>query len=177
MEAKKFAVGERGNILFVNKFNDFLMVHIRKFYEEKPTKFGIALTVKEWRILMNKSNQLNNLIEQMQEALDQREENAKDHEEFESESFHIGFRGYFALVSEFKGDLMVHIRKFDDKGKPTTTGIALKINEWQDLIAHKEEIKEIIKQEIDQNKEQSSNKRKTDEHSNVKRKLFKVSPM
>ena len=190
MESERHSLGTRGFVAVVSEFNNYVMVHIRKYYQGKPTKFGIALTTKEWRILMNKSKQINDLLEQMQEVLEQQANSPNtEQEELESESFHIGFRGYFALVSEFKKNLLVHVRKFDDDGKPTDKGIAIKPSEWKCLIAKSDEIDKIIthlKEEIKQknetelkdskdNLEPPAKKKKCNEHSKiVKRRLFKA---
>ena len=93
MDSERFAIGERGYYVFVSTFNEYLMVHFRKFYQGKPTKFGIALTPREYNILMNKSNQLENLFEQMDQAMQERLETGNP-EVFESELFHIGWRGF-----------------------------------------------------------------------------------
>jgi hypothetical protein len=49
----------------------------------------------------------------------------------------LGTRGYYATVSEFEGELKVHIRKYvenDELGKvPTKYGIALDVDEWAQL--------------------------------------------
>ena len=176
MESERFTVGNRGYCALVSEFNRYLMVHIRKFYEEKPSKYGIALTTKEWRIMMKKSKQLNNLIEQMQEALEQAKKcDKKEKEELESESFHVGFRGFYTMVSEFRGELYVHIRKFDDDGKPTTKGVALNMEEWNDLQKITENIAQNISH-MQESKQEPPAKKQCTEHSNVKhkRRLFKA---
>ena len=58
MESERIAVGDCGYSLLVSEFNNFLMIHIRKFYQAKPKNFGLALTPKEWKILLNKTEKL-----------------------------------------------------------------------------------------------------------------------
>ena len=168
----KVDIGHRGYNVFVSNFNEYLMVHIRKFYKDKPTKFGIALTPKEWKILLNKTEKLNNLIEQMEEALKQGEK------ELQSESFAIGFRGLHTMITDFHGELYVHVRKFDGDGIPTAKGVALNVEEWQDLVNMKEEITELIadmKEEAREKSQEPPTKKHCNEKSNkCKRKLFKA---
>lgn len=106
---QKYPIGSRGYYALVSEFQGYAMVHIRKFYEGNPTKFGIALSKREWSILMNRAKKLDNLIKQMQKALEARKD-SEDKEQFESESFHIGFRGFYAMVTEFQHSLFVHVR-------------------------------------------------------------------
>ena len=140
-ELVRFKFGDRGYTVFARSFNNYLMVHIRRFYEDKDTGFGVALTTLEWSILINKlSNKLHNLIEQMQEALKQGDKHLK------SKSFYVGFRGFCATVTETHGALYVRVHKFDGDGKPTPIGIALTIEEWQDLLHNREHINKTIEE-------------------------------
>jgi hypothetical protein len=168
----QLSIGHRGYTLCVNNFNEHLMVHIRKFYQDKPTKFGIALTPKEWKILMNKTEKLNNLIEQMEDALKQGEK------ELQSESFPVGFRGFHTVITDFHGELYVHVRKFDGDGIPTAKGVALTVYEWKDLVNMREEVSDLIaekKREVrEKSQEPPTKKHCTENSNNCKRKLFKA---
>ena len=141
MESKHFTIGTRGFNVVVSEFKNFLMVHVRKYYEGKPTRFGIALTTKEWKMLMSKSKQIDDLLEQMQKVLDQQTNNPNtEPEELESETLRIGFRGYFTLVSDFAKTLYVHVRKYDSDEKASSKGIALTSSEWKSLMTVSDEI-------------------------------------
>ena len=117
---------------------------------------------------MNKlSNKLNNLIEQMQEALKQGEKYLK------SKLFYVGFRGLHTVITDFHGALYVHIHKFDFNGKPTTIGVALTIEEWQDLLHNSEHINKTI----EENKREPQAKKQCAESfskSHTEKRLFKA---
>ena len=124
---------------------------------------------------MNKTAKLSNLIEQMQEAVKNGEK------ELESEKFTIGVRGIYSLISDFQGELYIHVRKFNEAtGLPTRKGVALTVKEFQELIDKSNDmnidrIVEARKLKLEEAK--LSTKRKSTESSEssskVKRKLFK----
>ena len=175
-DSARHNIGERGYCLFVSNFNDYQMVHIRKIYQDKPTQYGIALTHKEWKILISKTAKLTNLIDKMQKAL------ANGEKELESETFPIGLRGIFSVITDFEGKLYIHVRKFNDNGKPTKTGVSLTDKEFKELIDISKSVNiDMIIEEM-QNKTKDTNvttkqpaKRKsTEKSSSLKRKLFKA---
>jgi hypothetical protein len=171
-ELVRFKFGDRGYTVFARSFNNYMMVHIRMFYEDgKPTGFGVVLTTLEWNILINKlSNKLNSLIEQMQEALKQGGKHPK------SKSFYVGFRGFSTSVTETHGALYVRVHKFDGDGKPTTIGVALTIEEWQDLLHNREYINKIIadnKSEAIGTSQEPQAKKQCVERSQTEKRLFK----
>ena len=145
MDLLKFPVGNRGVFGVVSEFNNYLMVHIRKYYKEKPTRYGAALSSKEWQILLEEVNQINGLVEQMQKDLVEQQKQPKENQELKSELLPIGSRGYFAFVSEFQNTIKIHILKFED-AKPTEKGVTLNAKEWQSLLAKSDEINKLIKQ-------------------------------
>lgn len=57
-------------------------------------------------------------------------------------------RNRFVEVSKFKGKTYVNIREFytDEAGqlKPGRKGIALKLEEWEELCSHKDQIDQLI---------------------------------
>ena len=73
-----YTLGDRDYYATVNRFNNQLRIHIRKYFEPQPapgevppflpTKFGVALTVKEWNDLLNYVPVVNDIIEQNQET-------------------------------------------------------------------------------------------------------------
>lgn len=145
MDLLKFPVGNRGVFAVVGEFNDYLMVHVRKYYKEKPTRYGAALSSKEWQQLLEKGNQINGLVEQMQRDLVEQQKQPKENrQDLKSELLPIGSRGYFVFVSEFKNTIKIHIVKFED-GTPTEKEVTLNPKEWQSLLAKSDEIDELIK--------------------------------
>jgi len=71
-----YFLGDRDYCATVNTFNNQLKIHIRKFFEPKaipgeappllPTKYGVALDIKEWKELMKIAPELNTAIEKYQ---------------------------------------------------------------------------------------------------------------
>ncbi|KXJ05480.1 hypothetical protein AC249_AIPGENE3762 [Exaiptasia diaphana] len=51
----------------VSEFNSFIMVHVRKYFHDRPTKNGIALTTKEWYQLMDKAGEINKQLADIEE--------------------------------------------------------------------------------------------------------------
>ena len=173
-DSARHNIGERGYCLFVSNFNDYQMVHIRKIYQDKPTQYFIALTHKEWKIQISKTAKLNNLIEQMQKAISNCEK------ELESETYPIGLRGIFSVITDFEGKLYIHVRKFNDNGKPTKTGVSLTDKEFKELIDISKSvnidmiIEKMRKESTDNSEAKRCAKRKSSDESKIKRKLFKA---
>ena len=46
-----------------------LMVHVRQYLHDKPTKTGIALTTKEWRQLMERAGEINDQLATTEQEL------------------------------------------------------------------------------------------------------------
>ena len=69
---KVFSLGDRYYCITANKFKDQIKIHVRKYYEDKPepgqappfypTKYGVALTVKEWNDLLKYASQINDMV-------------------------------------------------------------------------------------------------------------------
>ena len=118
---------------------------------------------------MSKTAKLNNLIEQMQKALSEGEK------ELESQSFPIGLRGIFSLISDFQGKLYVHVRKFNDIGKPTQKGVALTDREFKELIDINNSVNiDMIIEEMKQESEPPAKRKRTEQSTKTKRKFFKA---
>ncbi|KXJ23481.1 hypothetical protein AC249_AIPGENE7239 [Exaiptasia diaphana] len=133
----------------VSEFNSFIMVHVRKYFHDRPTKNGIALTTKEWYQLMDKAGEINKQLadfEEVQQVLKQalEEEPKKGRRQLVSEVVAIGNRSIFVFVSEFKNLPRIHIRKFTEDGVPSDKGVALVPLEWENLQKHSDEINELI---------------------------------
>ena len=73
---KVISLGDRYYCATVNEFKEEIKIHVRKYYEPKaepgeappflPTKYGIALTVKEWSDLQKYTPQLNTMVEELE---------------------------------------------------------------------------------------------------------------
>ena len=67
--------------------------------------------------------------------------------------FKLGLRGYHATVKEFQGKIRVHIRKYIDieerKNIPTKFGIALSIEEFEELKKVLDDLTEMLDVMID----------------------------
>jgi len=65
-----------------------------------------------------------------------------------SHLFKLGFRGYHATVIEYIGELKVHIRKYiDEEGRkniPTKFGVALTVQEFEDLKKAMKDLSEMV---------------------------------
>jgi len=65
-----------------------------------------------------------------------------------SHLFKLGFRGYHATVIEYIGEVKVHIRKYiDEEGRkniPTKFGVALTVQEFEDLKKAMKDLSEMV---------------------------------
>ena len=147
MESERITIGERGYVAVISYFKNRLMLHVRKYYEDKPTRYGMALTPKEWWVLLGKVDKIDDLLQQMQEEIDQRQdqEESEQSQDIESEKLPIGFRGYHAQVSEYKNNLNIHVRIYENE-KPTKYGMSLNQIEWKILLSEVPAINNILKE-------------------------------
>jgi len=124
------SLGDRDIFVNVCEFQGEILVHLRQYERENdklfPTKKGIALKVKEWRLLKTNMPKVNKELKKF-----------KKDSKFESTlKVDLGSRNIALTVSDFKGSIKVHIRKYfiyEDKLLPTKTGIALTPSEWDVL--------------------------------------------
>ena len=145
-----FKIGERHYFATVSEYNNELRVHIRKYYDLSvptkdpsaplvPTKYGIALDIKEWSDLMAKIPSLNTMIEELGE-----EKSFLKRKLNSSVMLKIGNRDYFVKVCEYNNELRVDIRKYFEESPPppgccpmefpSKYGIALNMKEWSELM-------------------------------------------
>ena len=166
--ATLFQLGSRGYHATVNEFQGKILIHIRKHTdfpdaEKVPTRFGIALTVEEFEELKNTIPDLNDMAV--------RAIKIENHPMTYLDTYRInqravllklGPRGYHATVQKFKNDTRIHIRKYiemdahkyelvfqttidpDGTKIPTKQGVALSIEEFQELKKVIPKLSEII---------------------------------
>ena len=161
-----FKIGDRHYFATVSEYDNELRVHIRKYYELSaptqdpsapmiPTKFGIALNLKEWTDLMSKLNSISYSINQLTEVTS-----------FLKRKFRgikIGDRDYFVKVCEYNNELRVDIRKYFEESPPppgccpmeypSKYGIALNLKEWSDLMEKLPVLNTIIEQNTQEKSE------------------------
>ena len=132
-------LGYRGYHATVQEFEGMIRVHIRKYSyidgRTRPTKFGAALSIDEFKDLQSVVEQLNEMVDSLidTDSILVLPNNNKKLPTL----LKLGSRGYHATVKEFNGQIRIHIRKYIDiagkKNVPMIFGIALTIPEFEDL--------------------------------------------
>ena len=64
MESELFPIGNRGYFAVVSEYKNYLKIHVRKWKANQ-------VNPDEWNTLLENVEDLNNVLEQMQEALSQ----------------------------------------------------------------------------------------------------------
>jgi len=130
-------LGSRNCYATVKEFQGMVRVHIRRYScidgRAQPTKFGAALSIKEFKDLQSVTKQLNEMVDSMIDTntITQPIENNQ------TTLLKLGSRGYHATVNVFKTKVKIHLGKYIDiagkKNVPMIFGIALTIPEFEDL--------------------------------------------
>ena len=106
---KVLSLGDRCYCATANKFKGEIKIHVRKYYEPKPepgeappflpTKYGVALKVKEWNDLQKYAPQLNAMVEELE----------REQEEFDNKKDEV--------YNEMKSKRLVNQKPYD-RNKP-----------------------------------------------------------
>ena len=190
-----FKIGDRHYHTTVSEYDNELRVHIRKYYELSaptqdpsapmiPTKYGIALNLKEWTDLMAKLNSISCSINKLTKETSflKRKLNSS------VKAVKIGDRDYFVRVCEYNNELRVDIRKYFEESPPppgccpmeypTKYGIALNMKEWADLLEQLSVLNTIIEENnkdnnLDQTSKEPQSQTKSEPQDQIKKKTSK----
>ena len=181
-----FKIGDRHYFATVSEYDNELRVHIRKYYELSaptqdpsapmiPTKYGIALNLKEWTDLMAKLNSISCSINKLTKETSflKRKLNSS------VKAVKIGDRDYFVKVCEYNNELRVDIRKyFEESPPPPKYGIALNMKEWADLLEQLSVLNTIIEENnkdnnLDQTSKEPQSQTKSEPQDQIKKKTSK----
>ena len=124
----------------MKRFNGKLQIHFRQYQQDGkggsyPTKVGIALTPTRFMVLLSAIDSIKSNVERLRN----REPNVMC-------KIHIGGGVFVSLSSDF---LAVNIRRFfQPEGEitphPTKKGLALRIYEWDALVAQLGDISKLV---------------------------------
>ena len=124
----------------VNKFNGNLQVHIRQYKQFGkgalyPTKIGITLSPSRFATLLAFADTIKSSVEKLRNR------------EFVNCKLHLGGGIFVKLNSQFP--TIVDFRRFflpqgETTPCPTKWGIALRLHEWDSLVAHLGDINKLI---------------------------------
>lgn len=121
-------------------------VHIHKYSRDtnnldtlKRTQIGIQLGQQEWMELLGYVSRINEVLER-----------ARNNDEDPHFTHPIGQNGIHVVTNKFEGHLLIQLREYftpflgPRRLLPTKNGIALKVDEWDDMCGQHTKITEAL---------------------------------
>lgn len=146
--AQLFKLGPRGYHASVNKYQGQIRIHIRKHVDfcdakDVPTRYGITLNIHEFQELKKLVSDLSDIATKAMLGTPSTSEKEAYRRSMIAALFNLGSRGYYATVQYFKGQTLIHIRKYEYCYRsyapemmarvPTKCGVGLTFYEFQEL--------------------------------------------